>query len=77
MPHQSQSDEFLTTADAAKITTLAISTLEGMRIRGEGPPFLKLGRRVVYSKADLLAFAFGNRRKSTSDPAAVHSGEGA
>ena len=68
--------EFLTTADAAKITTLAVSTLEGMRVRGEGPPYLKLGRRVVYAKSDLLAFAFGNRRKSTSDPGAVLSGEG-
>ncbi|MGA2491512.1 MAG: helix-turn-helix domain-containing protein [Roseiarcus sp.] len=70
-------DELVTTADAAKITTLAISTLEGMRVRGEGPPFLKIGRRVAYSRGDLLAFALRDRRKSTSDPGAVHSGEGA
>ena len=62
-----QDEEFLTTAGAAKITTLAISTLEGLRIRGGGPPFVKLGRRVVYRRSDLLAFASGNLRRSTSD----------
>ena len=60
-------EELVTTADAAKITTLAISTLEGMRVRGDGPPFQKIGRRVVYLREDLLAFALRDRRKSTSD----------
>lgn len=63
-----QDEEFLTTAGASKITTLAISTLEGLRVRGGGPPFAKLGRRVVYRRSDLLAFAANNLRKSTSDP---------
>ena len=62
-----QDDQFVTTADAAKITTLAISTLEGMRVRGGGPLFIKLGRRVVYRRSDLLAFALSHRHKSTSD----------
>jgi hypothetical protein len=64
----SNAEELVTTADAAKITTLAVSTLEGLRVRGGGPPFIKLGRRVVYSRNDLLTFARGNVRKSTSDP---------
>jgi hypothetical protein len=71
-------EEFLTTCEAAKITTLAISTLEGMRIRGGGPPFVKMGRRrVVYRRSDLLAFAAKNLRKSTSDAGASLNRRGA
>ena len=68
------SELFVTTADAAKITTLAVSTLENMRVRGGGPPFVKLGRRVVYRRSDLLAYAAGNLRQSTSDTGALVDG---
>jgi len=67
-------EELVTTAEAARITTLAVSTLEGMRIRGGGPRYIKLGRRVVYRRSDLLAFAANNLRKSTSDAGAARNG---
>src|SRR5580700_4300462 len=35
---------------------------------GGGPVFLKLGRRVVYERADLDAWTQRHRRLSTSDP---------
>ncbi len=61
-------DDLVNTAEASKITTLAVSTLETLRCRGGGPPFYKISRRVVYRRSDLLAFACGaGLRASTSD----------
>jgi hypothetical protein len=39
-----------------------------MWVRSGGPPFTKLGRRVVYQKADLDAWLAQGKRTSTSDP---------
>jgi hypothetical protein len=63
-------EEFLTTPEASSFIKIAIPTLQGYRVKGGGPPFSKIGRRVVYSRGDLLAFVLGNRRKSTSDKGA-------
>jgi hypothetical protein len=43
----------LTTAEAAEYLRLKPHTLENMRWQGTGPPFLKLGGRVFYHRADL------------------------
>ena len=43
-------------------------TLEGWRVRGGGPRFLKIGRRVVYRRRDLDAWLAARERASTSDP---------
>lgn len=51
---------------------ISSKTLERWRVEGRGPSFRKLGRRVVYSRDDLLAWAEQQRRTSTSD-----SGHGA
>ncbi len=61
-------NHFLTTEEAANYLRLSPRTLEKMRVTGEGPPFRKLGRRVLYVKSDLDAWAEAQRRKSTSDP---------
>ena len=58
----------LPTREAANYLGLSHRTLEGMRCRGGGPAFLKLGRRVLYRQADLDQWALSNRRHSTSDP---------
>lgn len=63
-------EEFLTTPEAAAFLRAAVATMEGWRIKGGGPAFIKMGRRVVYRRSDLLAFALGNLRKSTSDAGA-------
>lgn len=53
---------------AAGYLGLAPSTLAKMRIRGDGPVFIKVGpRRVVYDVRDLDAWLSENRRSSTSD----------
>ena len=54
--------------EAAALLGLSPSTLAKMRIRGEGPPFLKVGRRaLVYDPADLEEWLATRRRTSTSD----------
>lgn len=65
-----ESDErtVLPTERAAAYLGLSPKTLETLRTRGGGPPFLKLGRRVVYRKADLELWLAQRVRRSTSDP---------
>jgi predicted DNA-binding transcriptional regulator AlpA len=61
---------YLRTADAARYLGLGRSTLERMRIRGDGPAFRRLGTRVVaYAVSDLDAFASRQVRTSTSQAA--------
>ena len=55
------------TDEAAKYTKLSASTLAKRRVFGGGPKYLKLGRRVVYSKRDLDDWLDAHRRTSTSD----------
>jgi excisionase family DNA binding protein len=57
----------LRTRDAAHYTGLAKSTLEKLRVRGGGCPFIRIGRAVLYDPDDLDRWLTANRRKSTSD----------
>lgn len=46
---------------------LSMSTLAKMRLRGDGPSFIKLGpRRVAYRETDLEEWIDSNRFRSTS-----------
>lgn len=58
----------LRTREAAAYCGLAMSTLEKLRLTGDGSPFLKLGRSVLYDTDDLDAWLTAHRRRSTSDP---------
>ena len=60
----------LRTPDAAAYVCLAASTLNKLRVRGDGPVYSKLGRIVVYDVADLDGWLAVNKRVSTSDGAA-------
>jgi len=46
----------LTTREAATYIRLSTSTLNQLRVKGGGPPFIKLGRRVTYRTAALDAW---------------------
>lgn len=59
---------FVKTPEAAEYLRLRPATLERWRTVGEGPPYRKLGRRVVYAIEDLQRFVRERRRSSTSDP---------
>jgi predicted DNA-binding transcriptional regulator AlpA len=54
--------------EAAQYLGLSTSTLAKMRLRGDGPPYLKAGRRIViYDLYDLETWLGTRRRLSTSD----------
>lgn len=56
----------LDTPDAADLLGVSPRTLEDWRWRGIGPPFYKLGRRIVrYRATDLETFAFQSKRQNT------------
>jgi predicted DNA-binding transcriptional regulator AlpA len=55
-------------AAAAQYLGIAQSTLNKSRLTGNGPSFVKIGRRsVVYRKADLDKFLEARVRRSTSE----------
>ena len=62
--------KLLTTPQVAELLGAAPATLEGWRVRGEGPPYRKIGRLVKYVESDIIAFIEGSKRQSTSQVAA-------
>ena len=48
--------DLLTTKEAASLLRLKVQTLAAWRCHGEGPPFYRVGRRVLYDKADLATW---------------------
>ena len=66
MNYSPESPLMLDTNDAAEVLGISPRTLEDYRWRGSGPPFYKLGRRLVrYRLDDLKAFAFQSKRQNT------------
>lgn len=60
--------QLLDTFTAARRLGLARATLAKLRVIGGGPPFMKLGAKVLYAEADLDAWQSAQRRyRSTSD----------
>ncbi len=58
----------LRTPEAAEYVGLSISTLEKMRLAGNGPEFVRLGSRAVgYDVNALDLWLERQRRRSTSD----------
>lgn len=57
----------ITTHEAAVRVGLARATLAKLRVLGGGPPFVKLGAKVVYDEAELESWSRAlPRRTSTS-----------
>ena len=55
------------TKGAAIYTNLLPNYLEKLRCSGDGPIFIKRGRRVLYDLDDLDAWIASLKRRSTSD----------
>jgi predicted DNA-binding transcriptional regulator AlpA len=53
--------------EAAAFLGLSKSYLDKKRLDGGGPPYLKLGRRVLYDVADLEVWAANHKRLHTSE----------
>lgn len=49
-------DQYLTPPETAELVRRPTSTLAYWRHRDEGPPYAKIGRRVVYRRSDVLAW---------------------
>lgn len=58
----------LETVHAADELELSPRTLEGWRRRGEGPPYLKIGRRVKYRPEDIEAYKAARLRANLPPP---------
>jgi predicted DNA-binding transcriptional regulator AlpA len=57
----------LTAKEASRVLKLSPSWLAKARMRGDGPPYLRLGRAVRYSEGGLLQWMKSRTRMSTSE----------
>ena len=60
-------ERLLTPRDAANLLRLSLSWLAKARMRGDGPPYVKLGRAIRYSEGALMQWMKSRLRLSTSD----------
>ena len=60
-------DRLLTEIDAADRLSVSFRTLQQWRVSGGGPRFVKIGRCVRYTPADLTAFINAGARAHTSE----------
>ena len=63
---QGDAPTFLSTRKAAALLTLSPRTLDRFREIGTGPPYFRLGQRIVYSREDLLECAWSKRESPES-----------
>jgi predicted DNA-binding transcriptional regulator AlpA len=58
----------LTPKEAAKLLKVSVSWLAKARMRGDGPPFIKVGNKSIrYSEAALIQWMKARQRLSTSE----------
>jgi predicted site-specific integrase-resolvase len=55
---------------AAGLLHISPRTLQRWRVQGRGPVYVKVGKRVFYTEADLATYVNDCRRHSTGEPAA-------
>lgn len=60
--------EYMTTAEVADLCRTSSETVRYWRHVAKGPPSFKVGRRVLYARADVVAWL---ERCRAGDPAAV------
>lgn len=58
---------YMNTKQLAQHLSLSVSFLEKLRLAGDGPPFAKLGKKVVYRVHDVEAWIESRVVKSTSE----------
>jgi DNA-binding transcriptional MerR regulator len=55
--------------ELARRLNIQPSTARAWRFDGSGPPFIKVGRRVLYRESDVVEWLNGRVRRSTSGEA--------
>ena len=53
---------YMSTKQVAAYTGLSISFFEASRLRGDGPPYIRMGRRVLYKLDSLLKWIDSRER---------------
>lgn len=56
-------DEAINRKQAADITGHTLCALDMLRSRGDGPPYSKIGRKVIYTRRDCFEWIMQNRRR--------------
>lgn len=59
-------ERWFTPMEAADLLRVSVSWLAKARMRGDGPPYVKLGRSIRYSDNALLLWMRAHQRLSTS-----------
>lgn len=59
-------DEQFNITSAAEFLKVPVTTLKFWRASGTGPSFLKLGKRIIYLKSDLVEFWESRRMKQSN-----------
>jgi Helix-turn-helix domain len=70
-PTQKQHLDFsplLTPKEAAVRLKVSLSWLAKARMRGDGPPYICVGRSIRYAEAALILWTRSRQRLSTSEP---------
>ena len=57
----------LTAKDAAMFLKVSLSWLAKARMRGDGPPYICIGRSIRYAQATLMQWMKSRQRLSTSE----------
>ena len=61
-------DRLINERDAADYLNVSMRTLQGWRLKGGGPPYVKAGTKSIrYRRRDLAAWADAHIRANTSD----------
>jgi predicted DNA-binding transcriptional regulator AlpA len=60
-------ERLLTARDTANLLRLSASWLAKARMRGDGPPYVKLGRSIRYTEGALLQWIKDRVHRSTSE----------
>jgi len=58
---------YLDTKSIATLTNTSVSFWNQRRVRGDGPPYIKLGSKVLYVFDDVQAWLKSRSRQSTSE----------
>ncbi len=69
-------DDLINEIEAAQMRCQSVRTLQTERLRGEGCPYVKLGRSVRYRRGDVLAYIKARIVTSTSEADARRAAHG-
>lgn len=61
-----EDSRLLNVTEAAQRLAVSTSYLNKLRVTGGGPPFVKIGARVAYDPADLVAWVETQKRTTTA-----------